>query len=146
MKDKIPQIKKYFDTKACIELPMIDIRSRYFWKTEPVAFHDFDTITAINDNHEDELSELEEPTGSDSDAEGEVDERTPMTVEEFHSVTHWYNWNPKESIYVLSAVLISELVEESLFLTVDMNFILIVLKNGSRQGEQVVRHVVKQQE
>lgn len=88
-------IERYFQTQSCIDLPMTDIRSRYFWKTEPFEFHDFDSIRAINDNKDDELSEIDEQVES-SESEAEVDERNPMTVDEFHQVTHWYNWNPDD--------------------------------------------------
>ena len=94
-------IRKWFQSDECIDLPLTEVTSRYFWKTEPREFHTFDSIRAIIDNDGIYFSEDDEVEEEDiSDDDDEIDDQkwntTPLTVEEFRKHTHWYIFNEQK--------------------------------------------------
>lgn len=73
---------------------MTDICSKYFWKTEPTAYHDFDTVTAINvDGGGDTRPNTLDP---DSESEDEIDTDRPLTEQQFNSSTYWFTFRQME--------------------------------------------------
>ena len=85
-------IRRYFDSPICHSLPLTDECSRYFWQTIPADFHTFNTIVAINNDHEDAA-----PSEIDSQNSDEVldehEETGPITNDEFQRISHWYFFN-----------------------------------------------------
>ena len=86
LRDKIPKILRYFDSEECLDLPLTDICSRYFWQTVPQSSHNFDTIKAVNHDEGDESEDLD----SESSEEEEGPMRQMMSQEEFRRATHFY--------------------------------------------------------
>ena len=72
---------------------MTDICSRYFWKTEPTAYHDFDTITAINDDAGDTRPNTLDP---DTESEDEIQTDRPLTEQQFNYSTYWFTFRQLE--------------------------------------------------
>ena len=71
---------------------MTDICSRYFWKTIPERFHNFDTIVARNNNEEEMGSEFD----PDTESEDEDDADRPLTEQQFESSTYWFTFRQME--------------------------------------------------
>ena len=86
-------ILRYFASAQVNELPLTDICSKYFWKTEPTAYHDFDTITAINDDAGDTRPNTLDP---DSESEDEIQTDRPLTEQQFNSSTYWFTFRQIE--------------------------------------------------
>ena len=93
LRDRIPGILRYFSSDLINELPMTDICSRYFWKTEPTAYHDFDTIAAINNDAEDTRPNTLDP---DTESEDEIQTDRPLTEQQFNSSTYWFTFRQLE--------------------------------------------------
>lgn len=94
LKDKILSIRKYFDSQICIDLPLTDICSRYFWKTLPDTYHNFDTIVVIEDEHDNE-----QPVESESEDESESnldEDDIPLTTSQFQANSHLFILNSQE--------------------------------------------------
>ena len=97
-------IERYFNSQMCIALPLTDIGSRYFWKTVPTAYHNFDSITAINNDEDDPLpNEFDPKTNSENEDEEDGNEEEeqasdddPLTLREFNQQTHWYTFKATE--------------------------------------------------
>jgi hypothetical protein len=88
-------IRRYFDTPICNSLPLTDECSRYFWETIPAAFHNFNSITAINNDFEDNAPSEIESQHSDEVLDDE-DEMGPISTEQFQRTSHWYFFNSNE--------------------------------------------------
>ena len=94
LRDKIPRIRQWFQSSECIELPLTDYCSRYFWKREPSEFHNFDTILAINNNADDDLCSDLNAEEIQDDIEDSTD---PLTEREFESSSHWFHFTNIDS-------------------------------------------------
>ena len=57
----ISKIKNWFESDECTELPSGNVLSRGFWMSEPVVYHNFDTIMCLDDDDDmDDDGEIEE--------------------------------------------------------------------------------------
>jgi hypothetical protein len=116
LKDKIPMIEKYFKSQICIALPLTDICSRYFWKTIPQSFHNFDSIKDINNDDSDSLSnedDLESNSGQEDNGEdGTVNENDPLTSHQFLHQTHWYTFKAAEYPLRSCGICVSDFVDD----------------------------------
>jgi hypothetical protein len=74
---------------------LTDYCSRYFWQTIPADFHTFNTIVAINNDHDDAAASEIDSQNSDEVLD-EDEEIGPITNDEFQRTSHWYFFNNNE--------------------------------------------------
>ncbi len=84
MKDITVSIRNWFNSEECISLPVTDVCSASFWRSEPTQYHSFDTITVINDNLDTEDSDSENDV---SDSSSEIDGEEELHDDNFYNVT-----------------------------------------------------------
>ena len=89
-------IRRYFDSPIFFALTLTDDCSRYFWETIPAAYHNFNTITSINNDFEDQaLSEIDSDHSDNISDKGD-EEAGPISNTEFQRTSHWYYFDENE--------------------------------------------------
>ena len=101
-------IRNWFNSEECIALPVTDTTSASFWRNEPTSFHNFDSITVINDNLDNEESDSDQHSSSDDDSDtneedlqdddffnGRPSRHLPISKNQFQTSTEWQFYHQK---------------------------------------------------
>ena len=99
MRDITVLIRNWFNSEECISLPVTNICSSSFWRSEPTQYQSFDTITVINDNLDTEDTDTESESESEIDGEeemhddnyynGTISRHLPLSRVQFQTTTEW---------------------------------------------------------
>ena len=78
----ISKLKNWFDSDECTELPTGNILSRGFWMSEPIEYHNFDSIMCLDEDfsNDDEITDEQEDIDSEDQLSEEMEISNSLVV------------------------------------------------------------------